>query len=183
MLAAIEHASRRIRVLGATTHPTASWVTQAARNPVMDLEDEGRHMRFLIRDRDGKYPALFDDILADAGIQVVLTGVRIPRMNAIMERRLRSCRREPLDRTPHPEPTAPAPRPARVRAVLQQPPPPTKASPTPDRYNRCHQPSLIKQPSPDSTSANGNDWAASSTSTITPPDLHGRYFRQAQPCR
>ncbi|WP_238412293.1 integrase core domain-containing protein [Saccharothrix deserti] len=51
------------------------------------------------RDRDGKFPALFDAVLADAGVQVVLTGVRIPRMNAIMERWIRSCRRELLDRT------------------------------------------------------------------------------------
>lgn len=51
------------------------------------------------RIRDGKFPALFDTVLADAGIQVVLTGVHIPRMNAIMERRIRSCRRECLNRT------------------------------------------------------------------------------------
>ena len=66
----------------------------------MDLEDAGSTARFLIRDPDGKYPALFDAVLAEAGIQVVLTGVRIPRMNAIMERWIRSCRRELLDRTP-----------------------------------------------------------------------------------
>lgn len=78
VLAVIEHASRRIRVLGATANPTASWVTQAARNLVMDLEDAGSTARFLIRDRDGKFPALFDAVLADAGIQVVLSGVRIP---------------------------------------------------------------------------------------------------------
>lgn len=40
---------------------------------------------FLIRDRDAKNPALFDALLADAGIETVLTGVRMPRMNSIME--------------------------------------------------------------------------------------------------
>ncbi|WP_158854825.1 integrase core domain-containing protein [Saccharothrix deserti] len=99
VLAVIEHTSRRIRVLGVTAHPTASWLAQAARNLVMDLEEEGRHVRFLIRDRHGKYGQAFDAVLADAGIQGVLSGVRIPRMNAIMERRLRTCRRELLDRT------------------------------------------------------------------------------------
>ncbi|PSL53244.1 integrase-like protein [Saccharothrix carnea] len=99
VLAVIEHASRRIRVLGTTAHPTAAWVTQAARNLAMDLDDEGRHARFLIRDRDGKYPALFNAVLTDAGIQVVLSGVRIPHMNAIMERWIHSCRRELLNRT------------------------------------------------------------------------------------
>jgi putative transposase len=45
------------------------------------------------------FPELFDAILADAGIEVVLTGVRMPRMNAIMERWVQTCRRELLDRT------------------------------------------------------------------------------------
>jgi hypothetical protein len=86
VLAVIEHAARRIRILGATPHPTASWVTQAARNLVMDLEDAASRPRFLIRDRDGKFPGLFDDVLTDAGIQIVLSGIRMPRMNSIMER-------------------------------------------------------------------------------------------------
>nr|WP_007517366.1 integrase core domain-containing protein [Pseudofrankia saprophytica] len=99
ILAVIEHSSRRIRILGATAHPTTAWVTQAARNLAMDLQDAGSTARYLIRDRDGKYPALFDAILADVGIAVVRSGVRVPRMNAIMERWVRSCRRELLDRT------------------------------------------------------------------------------------
>jgi len=99
ILAVIEHASRRIRVLGSTAHPTAARVTQTARNLVMDLEDAGCRVKYLVRDRDGKYPALFDTALADAGINVVLSGVRMPRMNAVMERWVRTCRRELLDRT------------------------------------------------------------------------------------
>jgi putative transposase len=99
VLAVIEHAHRRIRILGATPHPTAAWVTQAARNLVMDLEDAGRQAKFLIRDRDGKYQPLFDAILADAGIQVVLSGIQMPRMNSLMERWIQTCRHELLDRT------------------------------------------------------------------------------------
>jgi putative transposase len=98
VLAVIEHATRRVRILGATAHPTAAWVTQAARNLAMDLQDAGCRARFLIRDRDGKYPELFDAILADTGIRVVLSGVRMPRMNAVMERWIQSCRHELLDR-------------------------------------------------------------------------------------
>jgi len=99
VLAVIEHATRRVRVLGATPHPTASWVAQAARNLVMDLEDAGSRARFLIRDCDGKFPAVFDTVLREAGVRVVLCGVQMPRMNPVMERRVLTCRRELLDRT------------------------------------------------------------------------------------
>jgi putative transposase len=100
VLAMIEHANRRIRILGATPHPTTEWVTQATRNLIMDLDDASSEAKFLIRDRDSKFPHLFDAILADAGIQVILTGVQMPRMNSIMERWIQSCRHELLDRTP-----------------------------------------------------------------------------------
>jgi transposase len=76
VFAVIEHASRRIRILGATPHPTATWVAQAAKNLAMDLEDTGCQARMLIRDRDGKFPALFDAVLNDAGINIVLNGIR-----------------------------------------------------------------------------------------------------------
>jgi hypothetical protein len=79
-------------------HPTATWVTQAARNLAMDLQDARCRARFLIRDRDGKFPPSFDAILAGTGIDVVLSGIQIPRMNALMQRWIQSCRHELVDR-------------------------------------------------------------------------------------
>ena len=65
----------------------------------MDLDDVGSRARFLIRDRDGKFPGLFDAVLNDAGNETVLRGVQMPRMNSIMERWVQTCRHELLDCT------------------------------------------------------------------------------------
>lgn len=97
--AIIEHATRRVRILGTTPHPTAAWVTQAIRNLAMDLQDARCRARYLIRDRDGTHPALTDAILADTGIEVILSGVQMPRINAIMKRWIQTRRRELPDRT------------------------------------------------------------------------------------
>lgn len=99
VLAVIEHATRRVRILGVTAQPSAAWVTQLARNLAMDRQEAGAKIKYLIRDRDARYPTAFDAVLAEEGIEVVQTGVRMPRMNAIMERWIRSCRTELLDRT------------------------------------------------------------------------------------
>jgi putative transposase len=119
VLAVIEHASRRIRILGVTAHPTSSWVAQAARNLVMDLEDAGCRARFLIRDRDGKFPGLFDAILADAGIETVVSGGPDELDHGTVGAGL------PARATgPHAdlEPVSPPARPAGIRAVLQRAP-------------------------------------------------------------
>ena len=172
VLAVIEHASLRIRVLGATPHPSASWVAQAARNLVMDLEDAGSRARFMIRDRDGKFPCLFDAILADAGIETVLSGVQMPRMNAIMERWVQTCRRELLDRTLIWN-QAHLPHALREFEQFYNSTGLTRESRTPGRCAHCPHRSPSQTPPPGSTSADGTASAASSTSTDMPLNLHG----------
>jgi putative transposase len=99
VLTVIDHATRRIRILGVTLHPTEGWTTQQARNLLMDLGDQAHWVKFIIRDRGSYFTAAFDAVLADAGIRTVLCNVQTPRVNAIAERWIKGRRRELLDRT------------------------------------------------------------------------------------
>ena len=99
VLAAIEHGTRRVRVLGATQNPVQSWAVQQAGNLLMDLDDAGVSVKFVLHDRDASFTAAFDVVFHDAGARVVRSAVQAPRMNSIMERWIGSCRRELPDRT------------------------------------------------------------------------------------
>jgi transposase InsO family protein len=99
VLTMIEHATRQIRILGATAHPTAAWTVQIARNALMDLEGQADRFKFLIRDRGSQFTASFDAVFQAAGIEIIKTAVQTPVMNAIQERWHRSVRAELLDRT------------------------------------------------------------------------------------
>jgi putative transposase len=90
--------TRRVHVLGATTNPTGVCVAQRARNLMMELGERAKQLRFLIRDRDTKYTAVFDQVLTEEGIKIVRTPPRAPRANAHAERWVRTVRRECLDR-------------------------------------------------------------------------------------
>jgi putative transposase len=94
----IELATRRVHLAGITTNPDGRWVTQQARNLLMQFDDDGVRPRFLVRDRDSKFSRDFDEVFRAEGIRVIKAPVRAPKARAHAERWVGSVRRECLDR-------------------------------------------------------------------------------------
>ena len=99
VLTVIGHATRRIRILGVTLHPTGEWTAQQARNLIMDLGEQAAADQvhdprpgLELHDRVRRGPRRCRD--PDRAVQRAT-----PRMNAIAERWIGGCRRELLDRT------------------------------------------------------------------------------------
>lgn len=90
----IEVESRQVILAKATSSPDSVWVTQQARNLLMELPGGPR---FLLRDRDVKYSGPFDEVFRSEGGRIIHTPFRSPKANAYAERWVRTVRRECLD--------------------------------------------------------------------------------------
>jgi transposase InsO family protein len=85
--------ARRVIHVAVTRAPTQQWTGQQFRNAT----PFGQGPKFIIRDRDDKFGAVFDRVAKGVGTRVVHTAVQAPLMNSVCERFLGNVRRECLD--------------------------------------------------------------------------------------
>jgi transposase InsO family protein len=91
----IDLATRRVQVLGTTSHPDDAFMRQVVRTLTVA---DANTCRVLICDRDAKWSAAVRERLAEAEIRVVQTPYEAPNANAYAERFVRSIKQECLDR-------------------------------------------------------------------------------------
>ena len=96
VLVYIEIGSRRLRFSLSTEHPDGAFLAQQVRN--LYMQEDLEHVRFLIRDRDSKFTAAFDEVFRTQGARVIRTPIRAPNANAFSERSIRTIRHEVTDR-------------------------------------------------------------------------------------
>jgi hypothetical protein len=94
----IHHDNRFVRIARITSNPLTSKVTQQTRNLSTELAAQTNPVKFLTRDRDTKFTASVDAVIAADGTRIIKTPIHAPQTNAICERLIGTIRRKCLDR-------------------------------------------------------------------------------------
>jgi putative transposase len=89
----LRHDRRELLHLNVTDHPTAVWTTRQ----IVEAFPDDTAPRYLLRDRDAIYAAVFAQRVTRMGIREVLIAPRAPWQNPFVERVIGSIRRECLD--------------------------------------------------------------------------------------
>jgi putative transposase len=97
VLVVMELSTRRVHIAGITPHPTDAFMTQCGRQLTDPLDGFLLGKRYLIHDRDTKFPYGFDRMLRASGVELVVSPPRSPNLNAYCERFVRSFKDEALN--------------------------------------------------------------------------------------
>ncbi|XVS61829.1 integrase core domain-containing protein [Actinosynnema sp. CA-299493] len=96
-LAFLEHHTRRLHITGGHRPPDPGMDHLAGAEPRVDLGHRMESLRFLLRNRDGRYSQTFDAVFQGDDLSVIKSAPQAPRMNAYCERVIGTIRRELLD--------------------------------------------------------------------------------------
>ena len=97
VLAFLNVKTRRVVLSPATFHPEAAWVARQADAFVSQARVDGLRVRYVQRDRDGKFGEAFDAKLRKLRVKVIRSAPQAPNTQAFVERFIGSIRRECLD--------------------------------------------------------------------------------------
>jgi putative transposase len=97
-LVALHLGTRRCWISPCTDSPDSAWVTQQARNFVMEAEDMGLAPQILMRDNDTKFTKQFDEVFKTSGVKVQTNMIRSPNLRAHVERFIQTLKVECLDK-------------------------------------------------------------------------------------
>ena len=89
--------TRKVFCSPATLNPNEEWVMQQTRNANMWLQDLGVKPRFLVHDRDTKYPKAFREFWKSEDVRCIRIPLRAPKANAFSETWIESYKRECLN--------------------------------------------------------------------------------------
>jgi putative transposase len=89
----MELSTRRVEIAGITSHPTAAFMQQCARQLTDPFDGFLVGKRYLLHDRDTKFTAAFDALLKASGVEPLLLPPRSPNLNAYCGPSARSKRK------------------------------------------------------------------------------------------
>ncbi len=97
VLVFIHLGTRKVYCSAATYHPDGTWVMQQARNANMWLDDMGVKPRFLIHDRDRKFPNEFRTFWRTEGVRCIRIPLKAPMANSFCESYIGKTKQEVLN--------------------------------------------------------------------------------------
>lgn len=89
--------TRRVFIAPATYHPNEAWVKRQAEAFLQHAKETGLESALVMRDRDAKFTASFDDVLKAGDVKVQKAAHRSPNTCAFVERFIQTLQQECLD--------------------------------------------------------------------------------------
>ena len=140
LLLCIDIPTRTVYFAGVTDHPSGVWVTQAARNLLLQYGHQLADAQALVRDRSSQFIDAFDEIFRTERMKILKTPVRTPVANAFAERWIATPRRRAPRPHPHLEPSPAQQSCRRLHRSLQHAPAPPFARSATTRRHRPFRP-------------------------------------------